>query len=85
LEPLVIGNREVRIKLAKQDKKNQQNATPGEDKKVHAETVTLIAERTKEVVKHVAIAAVGVYAAFKTIDTLSQIAVKKTKSADKQD
>lgn len=56
----------------------------GEDKVLHPDTVKLITERSKEVVKYVAFAVVGVYATVKTIDTLSQIAVKKTKSADNE-
>jgi hypothetical protein len=60
------------------------DTTPGENKFFHPDNVKLIAERSKEVVKVVALTAVGVYAAVKTIDTLSQIAVKKTKSADNE-
>jgi hypothetical protein len=77
-------NREFRIRAVK-TKKTNEDATPGEDKIIHPETVKLIAERSKEVVKYVALTAVGVYATIKTIDTLSQIALKKTKSADKED
>lgn len=75
--------RAIRITLDKTD--DQKNTTPGEDKFLRPETVQLIAERTKEVAKYVALTAVGVYATVKTIDTLSQIALKKTKSADKED
>jgi hypothetical protein len=58
------------------------DSTPGEDKILHPETAKLITERSKEVVKYVALTVVGVYIAIKAADTLSQIAVKKTKSAD---
>lgn len=71
--------RVVQISLGKTDDKK---STPDEDKYLRPETVKLIAERSKEVAKYVALTAVGAYAAVKTIDTLSQIAVKKTKSAD---
>lgn len=64
--------------------KTPQTDAPGEDKFLHPDTVKLIAERSKEAVKIIALTAVGVYAAVKTIDTLSQIAVKKTKSADNE-
>lgn len=57
-------------------------SSPTETRKLHPDSVKLIAERSKDVVKVVALAVVGTYAAVKTIDTLSQIAVKKTKSAD---
>jgi hypothetical protein len=63
-------------------KKDDKKATPDEDKFLRPETVKLIAERSKDVAKYIALTAVGAYAAFKTIDTLSQIAIKKTKSAD---
>lgn len=76
----MFNNREARIKLV--NTKKDKNSTPGEDKILQPETVKLIAERSKEVVKYVALSAVGVYAAFKAIDTVSQVIVKKTKSAD---
>lgn len=71
--------RAVQVSFVKTDDKK---ATPDEDKYLRPETVKLITERSKEVAKYFALTAVGVYAAVKTIDTLSQIAVKKTKSAD---
>lgn len=58
---------------------------PDEDKELKPETVNLVAEKAKEVAKFVAITAVAAYAAVRTIDTLSQIAVKKTKSADNEE
>lgn len=67
------------------DKPKNQKATDTiteETHILHPETVKAIAEHGKTVVKHIAIAAIGVYAAVKAIDTVSQIAVKKTKSAD---
>lgn len=77
-------NREFRIRAVKTNKKNE-DSTTGEDKILHPETVKLIAERSKDVVKVLALTVVGVYATIKVVDTLSQIAVKKTKSADKED
>lgn len=74
------NKRAVQVTFVKTDK--DADSTPGETKILHPETVKLITERSKEVVKYVALTAVGVYATVKTIDTLSQIAVKKTKSAD---
>lgn len=58
------------------------NDTPGEDKYLRPETVSAIADKTKEVAKYLAITAVVAYAAKVTIDTLSEIALKKTTSAD---
>jgi hypothetical protein len=74
--------RAVQVSFVKTDK--AKDATPDEDKFLRPETVKLIAERSKDVAKYLALTAVGTYAAFKTIDTLSQIAVKKTKSADNE-
>lgn len=71
--------RAVQVSFVKTDDKH---TTSDEDKVIRPETVKLIAERSKDVAKYVALTAVGAYAAFKTIDTLSQIALKKTKSAD---
>ncbi|QEQ93900.1 hypothetical protein SEA_KARDASHIAN_35 [Streptomyces phage Kardashian] len=82
----MLGNpkkkRSVRISLDRDDNKG---AYPSEDPFIRPETVKLAAEKTKEVAKFVAITAVGAYAAIKTIQTLSEIALKKTKSADKED
>ena len=87
MRPLLIGiavfkpkQREARIRFTKVDE-NEEPTTPKE-KIFTPDAVKLITERTKEVVKFTALAVVGTYAAVKTIDTLSAIAVKKTKSAD---
>lgn len=82
----MFGNpkkRSLRISLDKDDNKGK--TTPGENKTLRPETVQLITERTKDVAKYVALTAVGAYAAVKFIDTLSQIAIKKTKSADNEE
>lgn len=76
----MFKNREARIRFVKSDK--TEDSTHGEDKILHPDTVKLIAEQGKKVVRYVAITVVGAYAVVKTIDTLSQIAVKKTKSAE---
>lgn len=73
-------NREFRIRAVK-PKKNEDSPN-GEDKVLHPDTVKLIAERGKEVVKFAALTVIGVYATIKAIDTASQVIVKKTKSAD---
>jgi hypothetical protein len=70
--------RAVQVSFVKTDK----NAAPGDDKNIRPETVALISERAKEVAKFVAITGVAAYAAVVTIRTLSEIALKKTKSAD---
>lgn len=72
--------RSLRISLDKDDNNGKTN--PGEDQILRPETVQIISEKSKEVAKYVALTAVSAYAAVKFIDTLSKIAVKKTKSAD---
>lgn len=78
----MFDNREARIRFVRSDK--NKDTSPVEVSVLRPETVKLIAERGKEVAKYVGITVVGVYAAVKTIDTLSKIAVKKTKSADNE-
>jgi hypothetical protein len=84
LETAVFGKpkaqRSIRISVAKDNDKGK--AVTGEDNVLRPQTVNLVAEKSKEVAKYVAVTAVAAYAAVKFIDTLSKIAVKKTKSAD---
>lgn len=79
MDPAVF-NREARVRFEKIDKK--ENATPVEDKILHPDTVKLIFEQGRKTVKYLALTTVSVYATIKLLDTASQIAVKKTKSAD---
>lgn len=65
--------------------KTPKDSTPSEDKFLRPENVELIKKHSKEVAKFVAITAVGAYAAIKTIDTVSKIILKKTKSADNEE
>lgn len=80
LETAVFNKREARIRFVKPDK--NEDSTTVQDKVLHPDTVKLIAERGKEVVKFAALTVVGVYATIKAIDTASQVIVKKTKSGD---
>jgi hypothetical protein len=80
----MFGNQKRGIRITLDKTKKTENSTPGENEIIHPQTVKLIAERSKEVVKYVALTAIGAYAAFKAIDTVSQIAIKKTKSADQE-
>lgn len=72
--------RAVQVSLVTTDK----DAAPGDGSQLRPETVALISERAKEVAKFVAITGVAAYAAVVTIRTLSEIALKKTKSADNE-
>lgn len=71
------------IQFSVVDKPKTAEDTPSiQDKILDPKNAKLIAEHGKDVIKCLALTVVGAYAVFKTIDTLSQIAVKKTKSAD---
>jgi hypothetical protein len=86
MRPLLIGlamfkpkPREARIRFEKIEKDED---APAKEKIFTEDAVKLITERGKDAVKFIAIAVVSTYATIKIIDTASQIAVKKTKSAD---
>jgi len=78
----VFFNREPVVRLEKV-KKNAESSPSGKDKILHPDTVKLVTERSKDVVKFTALTVIGAYAAIKAIDTASQVIVKKTRSADK--
>lgn len=80
---MFFKNKSVLVTYDPKLDKKQKDST-AEDKILRPETVNLVAEKTKEVAKYVALIAVGAYATVKAIDTVSQIAVKKTKSADNE-
>lgn len=79
----MFNNREFRIRVAKTDKDNTDTTTPVEQV-INPETVQLIEEAGTRFVKKIALTVVAVFAAVTVIDTLSEIAVKKTKSADSE-
>jgi hypothetical protein len=73
-------NHEVRVRLAKQ---GNDDPTPAE-KQINPESVKLVEDTAKRFVKNLAITVGVVILACKAADTLSQIVVKKTKSADNE-
>jgi 3D (Asp-Asp-Asp) domain-containing protein len=73
-------DRAIQVKMVKTPKDG--DSSTNSHITVDPETVKLIAERSKEVLKVGAAVVIGIYAAIKAIDTASQIAVKKTRSAD---
>ncbi|AWN06135.1 hypothetical protein SEA_MIEK_33 [Streptomyces phage Miek] len=79
----MLGNKKRSLRLSLE--KDKKTGTPGDDNFLRPETVKAIADQTKKVAKYVAITAVAAYAAIKAIDTVSEIAVKKTKSADNKE
>ena len=77
-----LKNRELRIKMVKNPKHDETDTTELEEGfHIEPETITKIA---REIVKISAIAVVTVLAVDKILTTASEIAVKKTKSADKE-
>lgn len=82
----MFGNpkkRALKISLDRED--NSKGSTSNDEPFIRPETVKLAAEKTKEIAKFVAITAVGAYAVVKTIETISEVVLKKTKSADKKE
>jgi hypothetical protein len=79
---MFLKNREARIKFVKTDRKEED--APTMEEVLNPDSVKLIEEAGKRFVKYVAITVVVTAAAIKVADTLSEIAVKKTKSADKE-
>jgi hypothetical protein len=73
----------VQVTFVDQPRKAE-SSTPEKTTSISPETVTLITERAKEVAKFVGLVVIGTYAAIVAIDTVSQIAIKKTKSADNE-
>jgi hypothetical protein len=76
------GKHALKISL---DRENGKDSNNSEEQFIRPETVKLAAERTKEVAKFVAITAVAAYTAIKTVETISKVVLKKTKSADKKE
>lgn len=80
----MFKNREFRIRVAKTDEGVNEETTPTLEQVLNPDSVQLIEETGNRFVKNLAITVVAVVAAVKIIDTLSEIAVKKTKSADEK-
>jgi hypothetical protein len=78
---MLFKNRELRIKVANTKNDNEKTTTKV-DEILHTDTLQKIEETGKRLVKYVAGAVVAGIVIVKAADTLSQIAVKKTKSAD---
>ena len=76
-----LQGRELRIKVARtKDENTTRPATA--DEIVNPEALKNIEETAKRIVKNVALGVGAVVLAYKVVDTLSQIAVKKTRSGD---
>lgn len=87
MRPLLIGtavlkNRELRIKMSKAPRNEDDN--PITEEIINPESAKLIEETGRKLIKHFAVTVVTVVVVIKAIDTLSEIAVKKTKSADNE-
>jgi hypothetical protein len=80
LDPAVFNNREFRIRAVKTNK--NEDPAPTVDEILHPDSVKLIEETGRRFVKYLAATVVAVVVVIKVADTLGDIAVKKTKSAD---
>ncbi|AXQ61272.1 hypothetical protein SEA_LIBERTYBELL_31 [Streptomyces phage LibertyBell] len=76
-----LQGRELRIKVAKTKDENNTRPTTA-DEIVNPEALKNIEETAKRIVKNVALTVGAAVLAYKVVDTLSQIAVKKTRSGD---
>jgi diaminopimelate decarboxylase len=89
-EPLLNGfamflkNRELRIKVAKTKKNEENDISAIMDDVVNEDSAQLIEELGRKLIRNCAITAVVVFSVIKVADTLGEIAVKKTKSADQK-
>lgn len=78
---MFFKNREVRIKLSKTNDPDDHEYTSMDDV-LTPDNAKLLEETGKKLAMYSALAVTSVIVVFKVADTLSQIAVKKTKSAD---
>lgn len=76
---MFLKNREFRIKMVKTPQ--TEDDAPEMETRIHVDPEQ-IAKITKGLVKHAAIALGTIIVVSKVLDTLSEIAVKKTKSKD---
>ena len=74
-------NHEIRVRVANAKKDNEDSA-PSVQQIINPESTKLVEDAAKRFVKNIAITVGVVILACKAADTLSQIVVKKTKSAD---
>jgi hypothetical protein len=78
---MFLKNREIRIKVAKTPR-SEDASTPMDGRfNIDPEKIK---EISQEIVKYTSIAVIAVIATAKILDTLGDIAVKKTKSADEE-
>lgn len=79
----MFKNRELRVRIANTNK-DVNAPTTVVDEPLNPDTVKLIEETGNRFVKRLALTVVAVVVAIKVADTLGEIAVKKTKSADSE-
>lgn len=88
MRPLLIGpavfkNRAIQIKAVKTEESDTTTTSVMEDI-LNPDTLKLLEAHGKKFMKHLAITVAAVVVGIKIADTLSEIAVKKTKSADNE-
>jgi hypothetical protein len=81
--PAMFKNKEFRVKMVDTKKETEDTAPVTIEERIGTASNELIAEIAKDILKRTAIVVGGVIVAIKIVDTLGEIAVKKTKSADK--
>lgn len=78
----MFRKRAIQVSVVKTNPKKTEDSEPTMASAIGESSARLVNELAKDFVKYAAGAIVGVIVIAKAADTLSQIAVKKTKSAD---
>jgi hypothetical protein len=78
---MFLKNREFRIKVVKTPKNEEDSTEMDETMHVDPEQIEEISRR---IVRHIAVAITGVILVWKVADTLSEIAINKSKSKDEE-
>jgi hypothetical protein len=78
--PAMFKNREIRIKMSKTPKHNDN--VPTMEERIGEASADIVNDVAKDILKRAAIAVGAIVVVIKVVDILGEIAVKKTKSAD---
>jgi len=80
----MFKRRAIQVSVVKTDPKKTDGSDPTMASAIGESSARLVNELAKDFVKYAAGAVLGAVVVYKFADTLSQIAVKKTKSADNE-
>lgn len=80
----MFRKRVIQVSVVKTSPKKTEDSDPTMTSAIGESSARLVNELAKDFVKYASGAVVGAVVVYKFVDTLSQIAVKKTKSADNE-